>query len=573
MLNVIRLFFQSKEANPYLVVLCLLLASLAEAVGIGTLLPIIGLVTNDTAGGDSSLANMIDGIFHWVGFTPTLGLLVFVVAVFLVLKAMLSYFAMSYAAVAASRVSLGLRKKLAAAVLQARWGYFSGQRSGSIANAIGREASQSAEAYVSSAGVVASAIQTVAYALIAIAISPALALFAIGTGVIITAVLHHYVRVARRSGYKQTGRMTDIVNYMVDLMANIKPLKAMQRQKPMLESINRVSLKLQRSFIRRELAKAGLARGSDSLRAIVAASGIYVGSELLQVPFPELLVSAIVFNQLVTVVSKLQRQVQTAVTFEASYIRVLEVIDEAERAREPESAGLHVPDASTVNCSFENVSFSYGERRILDNVTLEIPSRAIVVLSGPSGAGKTTIVDLLIGLQSAQSGHIMLGESPISEVDLAAWRKQIGYVPQELTLFHDTVRVNLTLGDQSITDSDIEEALEQAGAAGFVRQMPNGLEASVGELGGKLSGGQRQRISLARALVTKPKILVLDEVTSALDPATETEIIDNIASLRGQYTIIAITHRPAWTRIADRLYRVDDGRVTQVDQPVREGAA
>ena len=119
--------------------------------------------------------------------------------------------------------------------------------------------------------------------------------------------------------------------------------------------------------------------------------------------------------------------------------------------------------------------------------------------------------------------------------------------------------MNLTLGDSTIPDAQIMEALRQAGAQSFVAALPQGLDTDVGEMGGRLSGGQRQRISLARALVTKPKLLILDEVTSALDPDTENEIVDNIAGLRGVYTIVAITHRPAWTRIADRSYGLVDG--------------
>ncbi len=134
------------------------------------------------------------------------------------------------------------------------------------------------------------------------------------------------------------------------------------------------------------------------------------------------------------------------------------------------------------------------------------------------------------------------------------WRKMIGYVPQELALFHDSIRANITLYDESITDAAIEDCLRLSGVAAFLHQLPNGIDTNVGEGGAKLSGGQRQRIALARALVTNPKLLILDEVTSALDPATEDEIVNNIAQLRGRYTIIAITHRPAWTRIADRLY-------------------
>jgi ATP-binding cassette, subfamily C, bacterial len=136
----------------------------------------------------------------------------------------------------------------------------------------------------------------------------------------------------------------------------------------------------------------------------------------------------------------------------------------------------------------------------------------------------------------------------------------LGYVPQELVLLHDTVRANITLLDTSISETQFNNALKLSGVDVFLSQLPDGLETDVGEFGGKLSGGQRQRIAIARALAKDPKVLILDEVTSALDPETEAAIVSNILALRGRYTIIAITHRPAWTRIADRTYLVDKGR-------------
>jgi ATP-binding cassette subfamily C protein len=134
-------------------------------------------------------------------------------------------------------------------------------------------------------------------------------------------------------------------------------------------------------------------------------------------------------------------------------------------------------------------------------------------------------------------------------------------VSQDLVLFHDTILANLTLGDPTISEADVVAALEAAGASGFVAAMPEGLHTIVGEKGTKLSGGQRQRIALARALVGKPELLILDEVTSALDPAAEAEICRQIAELAEKVTVLAITHRKAWTDIADRVYTVGDAGI------------
>jgi ATP-binding cassette subfamily C protein len=146
----------------------------------------------------------------------------------------------------------------------------------------------------------------------------------------------------------------------------------------------------------------------------------------------------------------------------------------------------------------------------------------------------------------------------------------IGYVPQELSLLHGSIRDNITLGDADISDEAIHATLRLAGAEAFVASLPEGIDSDVGEMGTKLSGGQRQRIALARALVLKPKLLILDEVTSALDPETEEQICREVAALGGDYTVVAITHRPAWTAIADRLYRLDEGQVLPAETQQRQ---
>jgi ATP-binding cassette subfamily C protein len=562
MLNTLKLFFNTKEANSFLVVMCLLLASLAETIGIGTLLPVISMAAGVESSGSSQVGQYAASALAWVGLPATLGSLVSMVAIFMVLKALLTYAALAYAAFAAARVSTALRQKLLYAIFNARWGFFSDKKSGGISNLVGREAGLAGESYVISANVVSSLIQAIAFAIIAMAMNWKLALTAAVVGLLLAGGLQGFVKSARKASYRQTDRTTALLSDMVDALANIKPLKSMHRYEPLLKSINRIFEKLRKSSIRRELAKAGLAQGGTAVFAIIASAGIYFASTFLNVPFPDLLVSAIILNAVVSAVSRSQRLVQMASLLESSHVRTLELINETESNREINTG--KAPPVIGDGCSFESVYFSHGETEILADVSLSIPSNAITVLSGPSGAGKTTIIDLLIGLHRPNSGRILIGAAPIESVDMVAWRKQVGYVPQELSLFHSSIRANLTLGDPSIDDDAIMSALRQAGAEDFVSQMPKGLDTDVGEMGTKLSGGQRQRISLARALVCSPKILILDEVTSALDPETEAEIVDNIAGLHGNYTILAITHRPAWTKVADRLYQVSGGQVSMV---------
>ena len=146
------------------------------------------------------------------------------------------------------------------------------------------------------------------------------------------------------------------------------------------------------------------------------------------------------------------------------------------------------------------------------------------------------------------------------------WRKRIGYVPQETLLLNDSIRLNISFGDAEIDEARVEAALRSAGAWEFVQQLPEGMESSVGERGSLLSGGQRQRIAIARALVHHPDLLILDEATAALDADTEMQLWRTIERLRGQTTVVAISHQPALASVADRIYRIEGGRAQRDDR-------
>jgi ATP-binding cassette subfamily C protein len=184
---------------------------------------------------------------------------------------------------------------------------------------------------------------------------------------------------------------------------------------------------------------------------------------------------------------------------------------------------------------------------------------------GPSGSGKTTIIDLTIGLLQPEAGQVLLDGVPLPLINIMQWRSMIGYVPQETVLLHDTILHNITLGDPALDTASAEEALRAAGAWEFVARLPEGLDTVVGERGGKLSGGQRQRIVIARALINKPRLLILDEATSALDPESEEAVRQTMEALKGQLTILAISHNRALVQAADHVYQLGNGSAQLLD--------
>jgi ABC-type multidrug transport system fused ATPase/permease subunit len=190
-----------------------------------------------------------------------------------------------------------------------------------------------------------------------------------------------------------------------------------------------------------------------------------------------------------------------------------------------------------------------------------------VGIIGPSGAGKTTIVDLLLRLYSPSSGKILLDGAPIEEIQLSDWRRRVVYVPQDVFLLNGSVAENIKFFDESITDKEVEEAARRAHIYEFLASLPDGFASKAGERGSRFSGGERQRIALARALARKPSILILDEATSALDADAEAAIKETLKSLRGEVTLVVIAHKPSSIDYVDRLVAIRGGAVVEEGNP------
>ncbi len=213
-----------------------------------------------------------------------------------------------------------------------------------------------------------------------------------------------------------------------------------------------------------------------------------------------------------------------------------------------------------------NVSYHYpdSDEQAINNVSITIPKGKAVAFVGSSGAGKTTIVDLILGLLEPEKGEILVDGIPICKSP-SAWQRNIGYIPQSIYLADETLRSNIAFGlkEKEIDDEKVMQAVKLAQLETMLKRLPKGLDTVVGEHGTRLSGGQRQRVGIARALYHNPQVLVMDEATSALDNITEKQITKAIESLKGERTLIMIAHRLTTVKNCDKLYFMEEGRIIQ----------
>jgi ATP-binding cassette subfamily C protein len=567
-MQLILKFARAYPRQSLATLISLLLAGVVEGIGMTALLPLLQTALNSpskTSAGTitgSGTGNLVSTALAFIGIPTTIGSLLVVILCGAIVSSLLVLLADRQVGYTVAHVATDLRLALLRALLSTRWGHFLNQQVGSMANAAGTEAMRASTAYLHAATAMAMAIQAAAYFMVALLISWKTTLCFVTAGSVVLVLLRSMVGKAKRAGRKQTRLLQSLLARLSDNLQSLKAYKSMGREYLANELLSTETMKLNKAMRKQVFSRAALRGIQDPLMTLVVISGFYVMLVPLQIELSKAMVLIFLMARMLTEAGKVQKKIQEVATCESAYWSLQEKINKAQQHQEP--LGGDIAATLERGISIDRVDFGYGDQLILNDVSLEIPSRTFTSIVGPSGAGKTTLVDLITGLFHPTKGKVLIDGIPLAHIDLQSWRHMIGYVPQDTILLHESVLTNVTLGDPSLTVADVEYALRAAGAWDFINAMPEGMNTVVGERGTKLSGGQRQRIAIARALVHRPQLLILDEATSALDPQTEASICQTLKELRGQLTILAISHQTALVEVADRVFRISGGSIVQV---------
>lgn len=568
-MHLIRTFFRIYPKQSITALFALLMAGLAEGFGLSMLLPLLGITINNLGGTEtqaektpSALEQMLDGFFRFTGITPTPAVLLAFFAAGILFTAFLALIANKRVGYTVAQVATGLRISLIKSLFASRWQYYVNQPVGSLSNAFATEANRAADSYLYAIRTLAQLLRALVFTAVALLMAWKETLSALLAGFFILFILRKLVTWAKRAGQRQTNLLNSLLSLLTDTLQSIKPLKAMAREDMAARVLLRETEGLNQALQKEVFSKEALKALQEPLITAFFAFGLYVAMVWWRIPLATVITMAFMLIKILKSLQNAQKEHQNMVIAESAYWSLTGKIEHTRQ--EPEDVSGMRPPCFEKSIRLEKVSFAYGKRQVLAGLSLTFPSGSFSALTGPSGAGKTTIVDLVTRLLAPQDGRVLLDEVDLAEIELRAWRQMIGYVPQETLLLHDTVRINVTLGDERFNEADVAEALQAAGAWGFVRQLPGGMDCIVGERGSRLSGGQRQRITIARALIHKPRLLILDEATSALDPASEAEICATLKQLRGSLTILAISHQSALVEAADYIYRLQDGQAVRV---------
>ncbi len=538
---------------------------LTEGMTLLLLLPLLSLAGVEVQGSVNSISARLSSMFASIGVHPTLVTVLLFYVVLTVLLATLTRARSIEETKLVQDYTLSLRSRLYAAVSRAEWLVLSRIRSSDFTYALTTAMAEAERGANNLLYVIATSVVALIYSLLAFRVSVELSALVLGATIVVLMLkrVRMSIVTGKNAGARVVASTQEMYATAAEQLGGLKTAKSYGQETRHLSLFLDSARTLNRAQLSLTHAVANL-RWQMTIGSVIALGFIlYLAVNTLHLATAAILLLLFLFSRLVPRLLSIQQTYQEVASALPALETIEKLISECESAPERTGGGTQ---SISIDRKIEvrDVSFSYielGDRQHLSHVSLLIPAGKTTAIVGPSGAGKSTMADILLGLVRPQQGLVIVDDVALDDSHLASWRLQIGYVAQDTYLFNDTVRFNLEWAKPGATETDMLDALERASATGFIERLPLKLDTIIGERGVQLSGGERQRLSLARALLRKPRLLILDEATSALDSENEERIYAAIQNLRGEITVLIITHRLATVRSADVIHLLDDGKV------------
>jgi ATP-binding cassette subfamily C protein CydD len=476
---------------------------------------------------------------------------------------------------AAENVKASLRERLAAKLVALGPTYTRAERTGELVHTVG-EGVEGLDGYITRfrpARVLAAAVPVVV-GLVVLAIDPWTVTILLVTGpflVLLLGLIGRRVRDQTRRRERELGWMSA---HFLDVLRGLTTLKLFGRSTEQADTIAAVgrrygsaTMDVLRTAFQTTLVLEWGATAATALVAIEASVRLMDG----KLAFGRALAVLLLAPEFFAPIRRLSAEYHAGRAGAAAASRVYEILDERGRVAAP-VAGSELPSRFDVRFEDVRIAFDGGARVALDECAFEIPDGSAVALVGPTGAGKTTVANVLLRFVEPDAGRVVVGGVSLADVDPAPWRTLVAHVPQHPYLFQGSVADNLRLARPTASDAELIAAATAANAHGFVSRMPNGYDTRVGEAGALLSGGERQRLAIARAFLRDAPLLILDEPTANLDEDSGEVVLDALRALARSRTVLLISHRPEPVLLADRVVSLASGRVVDVLTRTGDGA-
>ncbi|MBQ0772508.1 ABC transporter ATP-binding protein [Parasphingorhabdus sp.] len=561
-LTYLKMMWQFSRARSLFFASLLFLSSITEGIGLVLLVPLLGALQQSQAEPTGVVGVIVNGL-SFVGIPITLVGLLSAFLALNIFRALINY----SQTIVSERFRLelldDLRTKSFDAMLEARWEWLTTQKKSDMSNLLVNEINRLGSALLFSVRFIISTFSITAYIIVAFSLSLPLTLAAIVLGAGLFFAMRGQHALAHDQGKRLSDANRQVQQTVEEGLSGIKLIKILRSESRQSQSMIRIRSLLRHRMLQFTHLNAAMTFIFQILVALFMVTLLYIGVTSFDLSLPTLLILVLIFSRLSPQIREVQNQINNILHSGAVLANYQDLMRAAGGAREKtlsQNSGDKIQFNKSIKLS--GVSFSYKTRGIpsLRDINIEIPIRQTTAIMGTSGSGKSTLADLIMGLLTPDTGTIEIDGILLDETNRLSWRKSVAYMPQDVFLFHDTIRNNLLWADENATDEELERALKFA-SADFVFDLPEKLETVVGDAGQRLSGGEKQRIALARAMIQKPELIILDEATSALDLENEARIRDTIDKLHDDITVIVIGHRLPTLEHSDQLITLEKGRV------------
>ena len=543
-----------------------MLFSLTEGVGVALLFPTLEAAgfSLENQGKAGHYAKVVGAAFSAVGLPPSLLLLLSLYVAVIAARTLIDRARNVSDSMVHRRVEDVMRRRLYSAISNANWLFITRSRFSDFNHALTAEMERVITASSFLTLLIANLVMGLLYVGLALALSVPMTLMVLCFGALLTLALYRRTHKLEELG-AQVARYTNrLYAAASEHLQGLKTVKTYNAEKSDFEIFSKVSRQIAHTYIETEREQAAVSSWFELGSALTLGAVLYVAITVLAVPPAVILILVLLFARVMPRFQSSHYYYRTLVNALPSFVNVCALEQRCLAAAEA-PARTHGTFAFAREIRLERVSFTYreDERPALHGVDMVIPAGRITAIVGPSGAGKSTIADLVLGLIQPAKGQIMIDGIALDPGSAHAWRNRLGYVAQETALFNLSVRENLLWARPDATEAELNDALRLAAADEFTRTLAQGLDTVVGERGALLSQGERQRLAIARALLRRPQLLVLDEATNSLDYENEARVLDALDKLRPEITVLIIAHRLSTIRWADLIYVVEDGTVIE----------
>jgi len=537
-----------------------LIASFAEGLGIAGLLPLLNLSIEQDSNSSSTIFNFISDLFLYLGVNLDIGNILLLVVFLMLVKITLTSLVLILSGYSVALVSKKLRESLSSSLLFSENISYSDISGGSSAALMSSEINRASSMYVVVTKFIMNLVRSTILFCLAFIVSPEVSILVLIVSSVVYIALHRFQKSNEEAGRLLTNSMRRLSSDFVDFLKMIKPIKIMGETGLGLKILNKETRQIYRSSKKQTYNLVVVKAIHEIVPVIIVSIIFFIAYTVYSIDFSEIFVSLMVFYRFYNSVSEVQKLSIQISGIKDAFTQVFSSLSLSECYK---SSGSRKADGGISLASgigLCNVFYSCNGVNIIKGMNVNFKDKSLNVLTGHSGSGKTTTLDLITGFIKPDSGHIVVNNSKLSNIDMNDWRSIVGYVAQEPILLNSTLINNIRLWDESIPEYRVYDALVAVG----LEDLANNMHTNVGEHGSKLSGGQRQRVSIARAIVREPKLLILDEVTSNLDRDSEVIICNLIKKMSKNIMIVAISHQPLMIEIADRVISIDNGSVDKV---------